>query len=120
MYVSLLHLLKRMTSVAQELENEIYANTTPSEYNSWSEIQTTEDGYKIELSVPNHTKSDIQIQIADNRVLTILGKDVQRSIYLPEDANPDNIKATIENDVLLVTIPKMTHTPPTLRTITIQ
>ncbi len=91
-------------------------------------VSNTEKEYIIELSVPGLSKEDIKIEFSDN-TLTVKGKKktektdkktgysysefsydtFERVLELPEDANVlnhDNIKATHNNGVLTLTIPK--------------
>lgn len=84
-----------------------------------------ENGYYVELDLPGVKKEDINIDINKNTV-TISGErktkeevkeenyyklesfygKFQRSFLLPDNVNPDDIKATFENGVLELTLPK--------------
>ncbi len=118
-------ILRRMTSVTQDLEREIQANGDSS-YNSWTDIQPTEDGFTIELSFPNVQKSDIDIQISDDRVLTIQAENethaqkISRSIYIPEEADINAISATFENELLTISLPRIKHVPRTMKKVHVQ
>jgi HSP20 family molecular chaperone IbpA len=119
--VSLMSILRRMTSVTQDLEREIQANGDSSDYNSWTDIQPSEEGFTIELSLPNVQKSDIDIQISDDRVLTIhAAYKVSRSIYIPEEADVTAISAKYENELLIITLPRIKRVPRTIQKISIQ
>ncbi|GHA70132.1 Hsp20/alpha crystallin family protein [Pontibacter akesuensis] len=85
----------------------------------------TEKGYEIEVSLPGVKQEDISIDFQEGR-LTITGErrlekkeegrrfhmletqygSFSRSFYLPDKVNPDQISASFENGVLLVSVPK--------------
>lgn len=124
--VSLMSILRRMTSVTQDLEREINASREPSDYNQWTDIQAVDGGFTIELSVPNMEKSDIDIQLSDDRVLTIQAENsaktqkITRSIYIPDDADVSAISAIFENELLTITLPRIQHIPRSIKKIVIQ
>lgn len=88
----------------------------------------TEKGYEIEVSLPGVKREDINIDFQEGR-LTITGErrlekkeegrrfhmletqygSFSRSFYLPDKVNPDQISASFENGVLLVSVPKDEH-----------
>lgn len=90
-------------------------------------LNTREDekSYHVELDLPGVKKEDISIDINKN-TLTVSGErktreevkeenyyklesfygKFQRSFVLPENVNPDDIKASFENGVLELTLPK--------------
>lgn len=116
--VSLMSILKRMTAVTRDLENEIQANFSSSEYNPWTDIQTLDDGYRIELCISECKKDDISVHLTDDRVIVINTPNLSRSIYVPEDASLDDIKSYLENDeILVISIPKIQHNARNFRKI---
>ena len=86
----------------------------------------TAKGYEIEVALPGIKREDISIDFQEGR-LTITGErkfekqegdgrryqmletqygSFTRSFYLPDNVNPDQIKARLENGILMVTVPK--------------
>jgi len=96
------------------------AETMPS-----MDVVETEREIEVTAELPGLTEKDVKVNVADN-VLTISGekkaekeeKDKNyrvfersygsflRTLELPDGVNPDNIKATLTNGVLKVTVPK--------------
>ena len=89
------------------------------------DIQQTDESYEILADLPGFDKSQIDIDL-DNHLLTIHAqhesknekclvkerhqRSFKRSFSLPEDADADNIKASMEKGVLTVTVPKTQKT----------
>jgi HSP20 family protein len=89
------------------------------------DLVETEDGYVLRADLPGLTQDDIKIEFED-RTLTVSGerkadhemkKDgyvrverafgaFSRSLTLPQGVDPEALKASFENGVLEVTIPK--------------
>ena len=86
----------------------------------------TQNGYEIEVALPGIRKEDISIDFQEGR-LTISGErrfekqegdgrryqmletqygSFTRSFFLPDNVNPDKIKAKLENGILMVSVPK--------------
>lgn len=88
----------------------------------------TETGFEIDLALPGVKKEDISIDFQEGK-LTISGErtlskkeensryhmletqygSFARTFYLPDNVNPDKIKAHMEAGVLHVTVPKDEH-----------
>ncbi|NEM96820.1 Hsp20/alpha crystallin family protein [Pontibacter burrus] len=89
----------------------------------------TENGYEIEVALPGIRKEDITIDFQEGR-LTISGErkfekqegngkryqiletqygSFSRTFYLPDNVNPDQIAARMENGMLQVHVPKDEH-----------
>ena len=95
------------------------------------DISETDGEYKIEAELPGINQKEIDVKI-DNNILTIKGKkeDVkeekeknyhlreryygafQRSISLPNNIEPEKIKARFENGVLNISVPKSDKRTP--------
>ena len=95
------------------------------------DISETDNEYKIEAELPGINQKEIDVKI-DNNILTIKGKkeDVkeekeknyhlreryygafQRSISLPNNIEPEKIKASFENGVLNISVPKSDKRAP--------
>lgn len=89
----------------------------------WSELSTstsliggyhsekTDDGYKLEIAVPGLTKEDLKVKIIKGRLNIKSEKEnhwtsaFDKTFTLPEDADLKKVKASVENGILLVTIP---------------
>ena len=89
------------------------------------DVVETEKEFEITAELPGLEEKDVQVNVADN-VLTIKGEkkaekeekdknyrmfersygSFYRTLELPSGINPDNIKATLSNGVLKVTVPK--------------
>ena len=86
----------------------------------------TQNGYEIEVALPGIRKEDVSIDFQEGR-LSITGErkfekregdgrryqmletqygTFNRTFYLPDNVNPDKIKARMENGILMVTVPK--------------
>jgi HSP20 family protein len=89
------------------------------------DVVESEKEFEITAELPGLEEKDVQVNVADN-VLTIKGEkkaekeqkdknyrmfersygSFYRTLDLPDGINPDNIKATLSNGVLKVTVPK--------------
>lgn len=92
-------------------------------------VLENEHGYELELAAPGLTKNDFKVSLDDEGDLVInmekkednkeekkRGRYLRREFYhtkfqqtmlLPDDADKENISATVENGVLQVIIPKV-------------
>lgn len=80
-----------------------------------SNITTTEDGYKVQLSVPGLSKDDVKISLKESK-LTISYEKVgdeftftdsfKKSYNVPEDVDEKNITGSVENGVMEIVLPK--------------
>ena len=123
--------IRTRDSVFDDLFNELYS--LPTSFLSKSgvdlspriDISETDAAYKIEAELPGINQKEIDVKI-DNNILTIQGKkeDIkeekeknyhlreryygafQRSISLPNNIEPEKIKASFENGVLNISVPK--------------
>jgi HSP20 family protein len=88
-------------------------------------VYETEKEFEITLALPGMSKDEIELSL-ENHTLTISGERTfeedtgrkyhrvesrfgkfERSLPLPDIIDEDNIKATYENGVLTVTVPKL-------------
>jgi HSP20 family protein len=89
------------------------------------DVAETDKDFEITAELPGLEEKDVQVNVADN-VLTIKGEkksekeqkdknyrmfernygSFSRTLELPAGINPDNIKASLVNGVLKVTVPK--------------
>lgn len=94
-------------------------------------IQETETGFELELSVPGRKKEDFNVEI-DEHILTITSEakkeeevkgenytrkefsysSFKRAFTLPETVNEEGIKASYENGILSFTLPKKEEALP--------
>jgi len=129
--------IRTRDSIFDDLFNELYS--LPTSFLSKSgmdlspriDISETDGEYKIEAELPGINQKEIDVKI-DNNILTIKGKkeDVkeekeknyhlreryygafQRSISLPNNIEPEKIKARFENGVLNISVPKSDKRTP--------
>lgn len=95
-------------------------------------VKETENAYNVEVAAPGMTKEDFSVRIdEDNNLIISLEKkeekkeenekDVlylrrefayskfEQTMILPDNVNKDEIKATMENGVLNITLPKLSE-----------
>jgi len=124
------------------LFNEVFerqANETEVTYKPATNVREDEKNYNLELALPGFSKEEISIKFEDEVLTITAGRQpkedekgpkytwnefgykskYERSFQLPETVNADNISATFENGILLVTLPKKETQPTTLKQITI-
>ncbi len=123
--------IRTRDSVFDDLFNELYSLPTSFlskcgvDLSPRIDISETDAAYKIEAELPGINQKEIDVKI-DNNILTIKGKkeDIkeekeknyhlreryygafQRSISLPNNIEPEKIKASFENGVLNISVPK--------------
>jgi HSP20 family protein len=103
-----------------------------------TDLAASDKEYTATVEVPGAEKDDIKIEVANN-VMTIRGEkkqkkkeekkdyyrqerfygSFQRMLSLPEDADQENIKATFNQGVLTVTIPRKDTPKPDVKEIEI-
>jgi len=103
------------------------------------DMRETESEYIVEADMPGFDKNSIEIR-CDDSTLTISGQQDEiteektdnyihrerrrgsfsRTIPMPENADPENIKASYNNGVLKITIPKRKPSKPYGRRIEIE
>lgn len=123
------HTMRRMISLANHFEREFGAGV--HDFLAASYVQETADGrYSVEMSVPGYAKNDLTIDVSDDRVLEITGEAAQtrskaqrrfrQSVLLPEDADLDDVNATVVNGILSVDVGKKAPPKANTRRIAIE
>ncbi|KAJ7566352.1 hypothetical protein O6H91_02G098400 [Diphasiastrum complanatum] len=102
----------------------------------WTE---TPDAHVFKADLPGVKEDEIKVQVEDGRILVISGErkkeDVEkngkwhrveryqgnflRRFVLPDNAQPEGVKAKAEDGVLTITVPKAKIPEPNVRTISI-
>jgi HSP20 family protein len=75
----------------------------------------------LKASLPGFMDEDVLVELQDDRVLQVSvesGKFVSR-FKVPDDARLEQLKASMHNGVLTVTIPKAEASTPNVRTVEI-
>ena len=130
-----------------EIFNDFFANDWMTRTNSTAPaINVIEDDkdYKVEVAAPGMNKEDFKVNVTDDNYLVLTmekkneSKDenkkrkylrrefsyhkFEQSLALPEDANKDEIKATVNDGILTIDIPKIktTEKRPAIKQIEIQ
>jgi len=124
------------------LMNEIFesqSTETKLTYRPAANVREDENSYTIELALPGFSKDEVSISF-EEEILTVTAghqpkEDVkgpkytwnefgykskyQRAFQLPETVDADNISASFENGILMVTIPKKEVQPSAVKQIVI-
>ncbi|MCI6113555.1 MAG: Hsp20/alpha crystallin family protein [Rikenellaceae bacterium] len=129
-----------------EIFNDFFANDWMTRTNSTAPaINVIEDDkdYKVEVAAPGMNKEDFKVNVTDDNYLVLTmekkneSKDedkkkylrrefsyhkFEQSLALPENANKDEIKATVNDGILTIDIPKIktTEKQPAIKQIEIQ
>ena len=130
-----------------EIFNDFFANDWMTRTNATAPaINVIEDekDYKVEVAAPGMNKEDFKVNVTDDNylVLTVEKKNeskdedkkrkylrrefsyhkFEQSLALPEDVNKDEIKASVNDGVLTIDIPKVKvcEQQPTVKRIEIQ
>ncbi|KAG5068921.1 hypothetical protein JHK85_001298 [Glycine max] len=102
----------------------------------WKE---TPESHVFKADLPGLKKEEVKVEVEEGRVLNISGErsvekedknekwhrvergrgKFQRKFWLPEDAKVDEVKASMENGVLTVIVPKVPDKKPEVKTIEI-
>jgi HSP20 family protein len=130
--------------IQNRLINSFFDTPTPANGNAFRrwipamDLVQTESSYLLKADLPGLSESDVNIELDDN-VLTISGErkaehtdrkagyyrversygSFRRSLTLPEGVDADAVKATFENGVLEVTVPKPAQQAPRKVQITV-
>jgi HSP20 family protein len=107
------------------LDSDLIGNSVMSRVPTVNIVENPDD-YRIEMAAPGLNKSDFKVEI-DNGVLTISAEkneesneketnytrreyaytSFRRAFSLPDSVSSDNIKATYENGILMLNVPKL-------------
>ena len=117
------------SSMLDRFFNETVNTRGMSSFTPHVDACETEKGYEIEVALPGIRKEDISIDFQEGR-LSISGErkfekregdgrryqmletqygTFSRTFFLPDNVNPDKIKAQMQDGILLVTVPKDEH-----------
>ncbi|KAH7283599.1 hypothetical protein KP509_34G015400 [Ceratopteris richardii] len=109
-----------------------FARDVAAVANTQVDWKETSDSHILKANLPGLGKEDVKVQVEDGRVLQISGErkceesqsgdrwhrierahgSFLRKFRLPEGAKIDEVKASMENGVLTVTIPKLAPPEP--------
>ena len=85
-------------------------------------ISRTENGYLVEISVAGYKPDQIDVTYKDG-VLSVSGKNVRRtfsrSLVLPDEIDPDQVKAHVEDGLLTLTLRRRPEAEPKRIQITV-
>ncbi len=86
------------------------------------DITRTENGYVVEIPVAGYKPDQIDITYKDN-VLSVSGKSERRtftrSLLIPEEIDPDHIRAHVEDGLLTLTLNRRPEAEPKRIQITV-
>ncbi|XP_021769112.1 class I heat shock protein-like [Chenopodium quinoa] len=115
------------------------ARDTASFVNARIDWKETPEAHVLKADLPGVKKEEVKVEVEDGKVIQISGERnrekeekndtwhrVERSsgkflrrFRLPENAKMEEIKANMENGVLIVTVPKVEEKKPQLKSIDI-
>ena len=127
------------TSTALSAPRSEFANETAAIANTRIDWKETPEAHVFKADLPGLKKEEVKVEVEEGRVLQISGERskekeekndtwhrVERSsgkflrrFRLPENAKVDQVKASMENGVLTVTVPKEEVKKPDVKAIDI-
>ncbi|CAJ1938455.1 unnamed protein product [Sphenostylis stenocarpa] len=99
-------------------ENSAFVST----HVDWKE---TSEAHVFKADIPGLKKEEVKVEIEDDKVLQISGErnrssgKFMRRFRLPENAKVEEVKASMENGILTVTVPKEEVKKPDVKAIEI-
>uniref|UniRef100_A0A0D6QUF6 SHSP domain-containing protein n=1 Tax=Araucaria cunninghamii TaxID=56994 RepID=A0A0D6QUF6_ARACU len=116
-----------------------FVRDTAAVANTQIDWKETPDAHIFKADLPGLKKDEVKIEVADGRILQISGERNQeeeqkneryhrverargkflRRFRLPENAKVEEVKASMENGVLTVTVPKQPQPKPEVKSIAI-
>ena len=120
----------RMFPVINDLFNEIFENSISPDFRKWNipavNIMNFDNRYELHLAAPGLKKEDFKINVEGDQLTIFVSKEEEsneiqgdysrrefqfstftRKFTLPEDVNQDEIKATYENGIMLINLPRL-------------
>lgn len=127
------------TSTSLSASRSEFANETAAIANTRIDWKETPEAHVFNADLPGLKKEEVKVEVEEGRVLQISGERskekeekndtwhrVERSsgrflrrFRLPENAKVDQVKASMENGVLTVTVPKVEVKKPDVKAIDI-
>lgn len=119
----------RMFPVINDLFNEMFENSISPDFRKWNmpavNIKNFEDRYELHLAAPGLKKEDFKINIEEDQLTIFVSKEAEtkemeenylrrefqfssftRKFTIPEDVKQEQIKATYENGIMLISLPR--------------
>ncbi len=109
-----------------EIFNDFFANDWMNRTNATApaiNVIENENDYNVEVAAPGMTREDFKVNVTDDNYLRreFSYRKFEQSFALPEDVDRDGIKATVNNGILTIEIPKVkvTEKQPAVKQIEI-
>ncbi|KAL1330869.1 hypothetical protein HN51_048109 [Arachis hypogaea] len=139
-------LLSNRSTLLDPFSSDIWApfgsnNEVSSFTNARVDWKETPEAHVFKADLPGLKKEEVKVEVEEGRVLQISGErrvekeekkedekwhrvergrgKFLRKFWLPENAKVDEVKASMENGVLTVTVPKLPEKKPEVKTIEI-
>ncbi|MED6179963.1 hypothetical protein PIB30_005762 [Stylosanthes scabra] len=133
-------LSNRSTTLLDPFSSDIWGPNNNNEVsNARVDWKETPEAHVFKADLPGLKKEEVKVEVEEGRVLQISGErrvekkegdekwhrmergrgKFLRKFWLPENAKVDEVKASMENGVLTVTIPKLPEKKPEVKTIEI-
>ena len=126
-------------STISDLLSPLESNEVSTFANAQVDWKETPEAHVFKADLPGLKKEEVKVEVEEGRVLQISGeRSVEkedknekwhrvergrgkflRRFWLPQDAKVDEVKASMENGVLTVTIPKVPEPKPQVKSVEI-
>ena len=126
-------------STISDLLPPLGSNEVSTFANAQVDWKETPEAHVFKADLPGLKKEEVKVEVEEGRVLQISGdRSVEkedknekwhrvergrgkflRRFWLPQDAKVDEVKASMENGVLTVTIPKVSEPKPQVKSVEI-
>lgn len=102
-----------------DMMERMLKNTTPVVHKKSYYVDEKDDSFIVEIPVPGFKNEQVSVEVNGN-FLVVEGKDsdsywaedFEKKFKLPSDVNPDKIKASIQDGVLIVDLSKRKESLP--------